>query len=100
MVEPAKSVSILSPEQEDAMNRALGLLFAGSAIATAALVLFYNWFFPDAMPLASTEPLLAWRFEAAFVVSAAAWTAAFVAAASALSLLLIAFTGRDATVGR
>ena len=82
------------------MKRALGLLFAGSAIATAALVLFYNWFFPDAMPLASTEPHLAWRFEAAFVVSAAAWTAAFVAAASALSLLLIAFTGRDATVGR
>ena len=82
------------------MNGALGLLFAGSAIATAALVLFYNSFFPDAMPLASTEPLLPWRFEAAFVVSAAAWTAAFVAAASALSLLLIAFTGRDATVGR
>lgn len=80
------------------MKRTLGFLFAGSAISTAALVLFYNWLFPDAMPLASTEPLLAWRFEAAFVVSAITWTAAFVAAASALSLLLLTFTNRNVTL--
>ena len=80
------------------MKRALSLLLAGSVISTVALVLVYNYFFPNAIPLASTEPLLAWRLEAAFVVTALAWTAAFVAAASGLSLLLMTFTNRDVTV--
>ncbi|QOZ30169.1 hypothetical protein [Bradyrhizobium sp. CCBAU 51753] len=82
------------------MKRALAFLFAGSAVTTVALVLFYNWFFPDVLPLASTEPQVIWRFEAAFVVSAIAWTAAFVAAASGLSLLLTAFTTPNATASR
>ena len=78
------------------MKRGLSILFAGSAVTTAALVLFYIWFFPEVVPLASTEPQVIWRFEAAFVVSAITLTAAFVAAASALSLLLLIFTGWDA----
>ncbi|MTV15434.1 MULTISPECIES: hypothetical protein [Bradyrhizobium] len=80
------------------MKRALAYLFAGSAVTAAGLVLFYSWFFPDVLPLASTEPQVLWRFEAGFVVSAVAWTAAFVAAGSGLSLLLMTFTNREATM--
>ncbi|UGY17872.1 hypothetical protein [Bradyrhizobium septentrionale] len=80
------------------MKRALAILFVGSAAAAAALSLLYNWLFPDILPLASTEPQAIWRFEAAFVVTAVSWTAAFVALASMLSLLLITFTNRDTTI--
>ncbi|VIO72911.1 hypothetical protein CI1B_45600 [Bradyrhizobium ivorense] len=79
------------------MKRAMAMLFCGSAVTTAALVLFYNWFFPDILPLASTEPQVIWRFEAAFIVTAITWITAAVAAVSGLSLLLMAFTNSKPT---
>ncbi|MFB9261596.1 hypothetical protein ACFFWD_00080 [Bradyrhizobium erythrophlei] len=80
------------------MKRRLTLLFVGSAIFSLTLVLFYNWFFPDVLPLASTEPQSIWRFEAAFVVTSIAWIAASVSALSAVGLLLLHYSRRHADI--
>lgn len=77
------------------MKRRLILIFVGSAILAVVLALFCNWYFPDVMPLATTEPAPhGWRLDAAFAVSTVRWTAAFVAAASALALMLMNVTKR------
>jgi hypothetical protein len=77
------------------MKRRLILIFVGSAILAVVLALFCNWYFPDVMPLATTEPAShGWRLDAAFAVSTVRWTAAFVAAASALALMLMNVTKR------
>ncbi|PAY10364.1 MULTISPECIES: hypothetical protein [Bradyrhizobium] len=77
------------------MKRRLTLIFVGSAILAVALALFCNWYFPDVMPLATTEPTVhGWRLDAAFAVSAVRWTAAFVAAASAVALMLMSVSKR------
>lgn len=77
------------------MKRRLILIFVGSAILAVVLALFCNWYFPDVMPLATTEPAPhGWRLDAAFAVSTVRWTAAFVAAASALALMLMNITKR------
>lgn len=76
------------------MKARLPLLFVGSAIFSAALALFCNWFFPDVLPLASTEPPRSfWRLDAAFVLSTITWTAAFVSASSGLALVLRYISG-------
>ena len=81
------------------MKQRLTFLFVASAILAVVLALFCNWHFPDLVPLASTEPATTgWRLDAAFAVSTLRWTAAFVAAASGLSLLLMTFTNRNAKV--
>ncbi len=77
------------------MKRRLTLIFVGSAILAVMLALFCNWYFPDVVPLATTEPVShGWRLDAAFAVSTVRWTAAFVAAASAVALMLMNVTKR------
>lgn len=77
------------------MKRQLTLIFVVSAILAVALALFCNWYFPDVVPLATTEPAPhGWRLDAAFAVSTVRWTAVFVAAASAVALMLMNITKR------
>ena len=77
------------------MKRRLTLIFVVSAILAVVLALFCNWYFPDVVPLATTEPAPhGWRLDAAFAVSTVRWTAAFVAAASAVALVLMNITKR------
>lgn len=77
------------------MKRRLTLIFVGSAILAVMLALFCNRYFPDVVPLATTEPVPhGWRLDAAFAVSTVRWTAAFVAAASAVALMLMNVTKR------
>ncbi|MGY3530025.1 hypothetical protein [Bradyrhizobium embrapense] len=75
------------------MKRRLTFIFVGSAILAVVLALFCNWYFPDVVPLASTEPVpTSWRLDAAFAVSTVRWTATFVAAASAIALMFMNIT--------
>ena len=77
------------------MKRRLTLIFVVSAILAVVLALSCNWYFPDVVPLATTEPAPhGWRLDAAFAVSTVRWTAAFVAAASAVALVLMNITKR------
>lgn len=77
------------------MKRRLSFIFVGSAILAVALALFCNWYFPDVVPLATTEPAPhGWRLDAAFAVSTVRWTAAFVAASCAVALMLMNVTKR------
>ena len=46
-------------------------------------------FFSDILPLASTEPQSVWRFEAAFLLTAAQWTALAVVAITAVSIIVL-----------
>lgn len=84
------------------MKRRLTFVFVGSAILAVVLALFCNWYFPDVVPLASTEPIpTSWRLDAAFAVSTVRWTAAFVAAASAVALMFTNITkGSSGLEGR
>jgi hypothetical protein len=46
-------------------------------------------YFSDILPLASTEPQSVWRFEAAFLLTAAQWTAIAVVAIAAVSIVVL-----------
>jgi hypothetical protein len=46
-------------------------------------------YFSDILPLASTEPQSVWRFEAAFLLTAAQWTAIAVVAIAAISIVVL-----------
>ncbi|MBR0900669.1 hypothetical protein JQ616_37435 [Bradyrhizobium tropiciagri] len=71
------------------MKPQLSLLFIGSAVLSVVLAVACDWFFPDVLPLASTEPPHAsWRLDAAFVLTTITWTTTFVSAASGLALFL------------
>jgi hypothetical protein len=72
---------------ERIMTRRLIVLFSVSALASAALLILYHSVFSDILPLAaSAETQSVWRFEAAFLVTAATWICGAVCLLSALAL--------------
>ncbi len=46
-------------------------------------------YFSDILPLASTEPQSVWRFETAFLLTAAQWIALAVVAITAISIAIL-----------
>jgi hypothetical protein len=48
-------------------------------------------YFSDILPLASTEPQTAWRFEAAFLLTAAQWIALAVVALAVISIVVLLY---------
>ena len=63
--------------------------FLMSATAFLAGVTVIIGYFSDILPLASTEPQSVWRFEAAFLLTAAQWTALAVVAITAVSIIVL-----------
>jgi amino acid transporter len=69
------------------MIKRLIVLVCMSALACAALLILYHFVFSDILPLAASEETQSvWRFEAAFVVTAATWICGAVCLLSALGL--------------
>jgi hypothetical protein len=62
------------------------LVAATAFLAGVTVILRY---FSDILPLASTEPQSVWRFEAAFLLTAAQWTALAVVAITAVSIIVL-----------
>jgi hypothetical protein len=54
--------------------------------------------FSDILPLASTEPQSVWRFEAAFLLTAAQWIALAVVALAAASIVVLLWKSDRARV--
>lgn len=68
------------------MTRRLIVLFSVSALASGAVLILYHFVFSDILPLAAgAVPQSIWRFEAAFLVTAAAWICGAVCLLSALA---------------
>jgi hypothetical protein len=69
------------------LRRLVYLVVAGTAaLAGITVILRY---FSDILPLASTEPQSVWRFEAAFLLTAAQWIAVAVVALAAISIVIL-----------
>jgi hypothetical protein len=69
------------------LRRLVYLVVAGTVfLAAVTMILRY---FSDILPLASTEPQSVWRFEAAFLLTAAQWTAIAVVAIAAISIVVL-----------
>jgi hypothetical protein len=69
------------------LRRLVYLAVAATAcLAGITVILLY---FSDILPLASTEPQSVWRFEAAFLLTAAQWIALAVVALSAVSIVAL-----------
>ena len=69
------------------MRRLVYFLVAATAfLAGVTMILRY---FSDILPLASTEPQSVWRFEAAFLPTAAQWIAIAVVAIAAVSIVVL-----------
>jgi hypothetical protein len=69
------------------MRRLVYFLVAATAFLAGVTVIL--GYFSDILPLASTEPQSVWRFEAAFLLTAAQWTALAVVAITAVSIILL-----------
>ena len=69
------------------MRRLVYLVIAGTA-CLAAITLILR-IFSDILPLASTEPQTIWRFEVAFLLTAAQWIALAVVALAAISVVVL-----------
>jgi lipopolysaccharide export LptBFGC system permease protein LptF len=78
------------------LQRLVYLAMASTAVlAGITLILRY---FSDILPLATTEPQSAWRFEAAFLLTAAQWIAIAVAVLAAASVVIALMrSGRTGT---
>jgi len=69
------------------MRRLVYFLVAAAAfLACVTVILRY---FSDILPLASTEPQSVWRFEAAFLLTAAQWTALAVVAITSIAIVAL-----------
>jgi hypothetical protein len=69
------------------LRRMVYLAVAATAcLAGITVILRY---FSDILPLASTEPQSVWRFEAAFLLTAAQWIALAVVALAAVSIVAL-----------
>ena len=55
-------------------------------------------YFSDILPLATTEPQSVWRFEAAFLLTAAQWIALAVVALAAASIVVLLWKSDRARV--
>ena len=69
------------------LRRLVYLLVEATAFLTGVTVILR--YFSDVLPLASTEPQSVWRFEAAFLLTAAQWTAIAVVAIAAVSIVVL-----------
>jgi len=77
------------------VQRLVYLVIAGTAVLLGVTMILRC--FSDILPLASTEPQAVWRFEAAFLLTAAQWTAlAVVGIASAAIVVLLWKSARSA----
>lgn len=69
------------------LRRLVYLVVAGTAVLAGVTVILR--YFSDILPLASTEPQSVWRFEAAFLLTAAQWIALAVVAIAAVSIVVL-----------
>jgi hypothetical protein len=69
------------------LRRLVYLVVAGTVFLAGVTVILR--YFSDILPLASTEPQSVWRFEAAFLLTAAQWTAIAVVAIAAVSIVVL-----------
>jgi hypothetical protein len=69
------------------LRRLVYLVVAGTVFLAGVTVILR--YFSDILPLASTEPQSVWRFEAAFLLTAAQWTAIAVVAIAAISIVVL-----------
>lgn len=69
------------------LRRLVYLVMAGTAFLAGVTVILR--YFSDILPLASTEPQSVWRFEAAFLLTAAQWIAMAVVAIATISIVVL-----------
>lgn len=69
------------------LRRLVYLVMAGTAFLAGVTVILR--YFSDILPLASTEPQSVWRFEAAFLLTAAQWIALAVVAIATISIVVL-----------
>jgi hypothetical protein len=69
------------------LRRLVYLVMAGTAFLAGVTVILR--YFSDIVPLASTEPQSVWRFEAAFLLTAAQWIALAVVAIATISIVVL-----------
>ena len=69
------------------LRRLVYLVVAGTAFLVGVTIMLR--YFSDILPLASTEPQSVWRFEAAFLLNAAQWTALAVVAIAAVCIVVL-----------
>lgn len=69
------------------LRRLVYLVMAGTAFLAGVTVILR--YFSDILPLASTEPQSVWRFEAAFLLTAAQWIALAVVAIASVSIVVL-----------
>ncbi len=74
------------------LRRLVYLVVAATAVLAGVTVILR--YFSDILPLASTEPQSVWRFEAAFLITAAQWIALAVVALSAVSIVAVLWRSR------
>jgi hypothetical protein len=70
------------------MLRRLSYLAVGATACFAGITVILRYF-SDILPLASTEPQSVWRFETAFLLTAAQWIALAVVAMTAISIAIL-----------
>ena len=70
------------------MLRRLVYLAVGATACLAGITVVLRYF-SDILPLATTEPQSVWRFEAAFLLTAAQWIALAVVALAAASIVAL-----------
>jgi uncharacterized membrane protein YedE/YeeE len=77
--------------------RKLIYLAVGATAVLAGITTILRYF-SDILPLASTEPQSVWRFEAAFLLTAAQWIALAVVALAAVSIVVLLWKSDRARV--
>jgi hypothetical protein len=78
---------IAAVEGEIMLRRLVYPVMAGTAFLAGVTVILR--YFSDILPLASTEPQSVWRFEAAFLLTAAQWIALGVVAIASISIVVL-----------
>ena len=77
------------------LQRFVYLLVGGTAVLAG--ISFILRYFSDIQPVATPEPQSVWRFEVAFLLTAAQWIALAVVALAAVSVVVLLFrSGRGA----
>ena len=69
------------------LRRLVYLVVAGALVLAAVTVILH--YFSDILPLASTEPQSIWRFETAFLLTAAQWIALAVVALAVIAIIVL-----------
>jgi hypothetical protein len=69
------------------LRKLVCLVIAGTVCLAGITVILRT--FSDILPLASTEPQTIWRFEIAFLLTAAQWIALAVVALAAISVIVL-----------